>query len=100
MRLALGYSAVIIAAATFALDYKFGWDKTKGLTLWAVVVYFVLNSALTYWIWAVEKGKIFTGERAGTLVCTRWLPTSTTNIFNLRRTDFNILASEKKHPNL
>lgn len=80
MRLALGYSAVIIAAATFALDYKFGWDKTKELTLWAVVVYFVLNSALTYWIWAVEKGKIFTGERAGTLVCTRWLPTSTTNI--------------------
>ncbi|MCJ1345418.1 hypothetical protein MMC31_003625, partial [Peltigera leucophlebia] len=68
VRLALGYSAVIIAAATFALDYKLGWDKTKELTLWAVVVYFVLNSALTYWIWAVEKGKIFTGVKAGALI--------------------------------
>lgn len=71
VRLALGYSAVIIAAATFALDYKLGWDKTKELTLWAVVIYFVLNSALTYWIWAVEKGKIFTGVKAGALVCTK-----------------------------
>lgn len=71
MRLGLGYSAVIIAAATFALDYKLGWDKTKELTLWAVVAYFLLNSALTYWIWAVEKGKIFTGVRAGALVCTK-----------------------------
>ncbi len=68
MRLALGYTAVIIAAATFGLDFKFGWDKTKNVTLYAVIAYFALNTALTYWIWAVEKGKIFTGENEHALV--------------------------------
>lgn len=68
VRLSLGYTAVVIAAITFGLDYKLGWDKTKDLTLWAVVVYFVLNGALTYWIWGVEKGKIFTGENDHAMV--------------------------------
>ncbi|KAI4219129.1 MAG: hypothetical protein LQ349_008447, partial [Xanthoria aureola] len=67
VRLALGYSAVVIAGATFYADYKLGWDATKFWTLWAVVVYFILNGALTYWIWGVEKGKIFTGEINDTL---------------------------------
>ena len=62
VRLALGYSAVIIAATTFYADYKLGWDKTKYWTFWAVLVYFTLNGALTFWIWGVEKGKVFTGE--------------------------------------
>ncbi|KAL8791070.1 MAG: hypothetical protein Q9213_000277 [Squamulea squamosa] len=68
VRLAFGYSAVIIAAATFYADYKLGWDATKYWTFWAVVAYFILNGALTYWIWGVEKGKIFTGENNGTLI--------------------------------
>ncbi|KAL8952942.1 MAG: hypothetical protein Q9222_001161 [Ikaeria aurantiellina] len=62
VRLALGYSAVIIAAITFYADYKLGWDATKFWTLWAVIAYFILNGALTYWIWGVEKGTIFTGD--------------------------------------
>ncbi|KAL8712436.1 MAG: hypothetical protein Q9220_003284 [cf. Caloplaca sp. 1 TL-2023] len=62
VRLALGYSAVVIAAITFYADYKLGWDATKFWTLWAVVAYFILNGALTYWIWGVEKGTIFAGE--------------------------------------
>ncbi len=62
VRLALGYSAVIIAATTFYADYKLGWDKTKYWTFWAVLVYFTLNGVLTFWIWGVEKGKVFTGE--------------------------------------
>ena len=62
VRLALGYSAVIVAAITFYADYKFGWDNTKYWTFWAVLVYFTLNGALTFWIWGVEKGKVFTGE--------------------------------------
>ena len=68
VRLALGYSAVIIAAVTFYFDYKFGWDETKDYTLWAVVVYFLLNGALTLWIWFVEQGKVFTGTSNGTMV--------------------------------
>jgi hypothetical protein len=29
----------------------------------AVVVYFILNTILTYWIWAVEAGEVFRGSR-------------------------------------
>ena len=62
VRLALSSTAVIIAAITFYADYKLGWDSTKQGTFWAVIVYFILNGALTFWIWGVEKGKIFNGE--------------------------------------
>ncbi|KAF2237997.1 hypothetical protein EV356DRAFT_332594 [Viridothelium virens] len=65
VRLALGYTAVVIAAATFYFDWTLGWDKTKYWTAWAVVFYFGLNGAFTYWMWYVEKGLIFTGEKDG-----------------------------------
>ena len=63
VRLALGYSAVALSAATFLLDRQYGWDKTKDYTLWAVVVYFVLNTALNGWMTFVEKGQVFVGTR-------------------------------------
>jgi hypothetical protein len=62
IRLALGYSAVVIAAITFYADWKLGWDKTKYGTFWAVLAYFVLNGALTFWIWGVESGMVFVGD--------------------------------------
>ena len=69
VRLALSSTAVVIAAITFLADYKLGWDATKQGTFWAVIVYFILNGALTFWIWGVEKGRIFNGEgRDGALV--------------------------------
>ncbi|MCJ1287149.1 hypothetical protein MMC26_006497 [Xylographa opegraphella] len=69
IRLVLGYSAVIIAAVTFAFDYQCGWDETKGYTYWAVITYFLLNGALTFWIWFAEKGKVFQGlTQNGTLL--------------------------------
>lgn len=57
-----------IAAATFYFDYKLGWEKTKEGTLWAVVIYFILNGALTLWIWGVEKGCVYVGELNGAQV--------------------------------
>ena len=68
VRLALGYTAVAIAGALFYADWKLGWDVTKEATLWAVIAYFTINGALTVWIWGVERGKVFTGEKDGTLV--------------------------------
>ncbi|USW48128.1 Putative signal peptidase complex subunit Spc2/SPCS2 [Septoria linicola] len=65
VRLALGYVAVVIAGATFAADYKLGWEATKYWTAVAVAAYAILNGALTYWIWAVEKGLVFEGTRSG-----------------------------------
>lgn len=65
VKLAMGYTAVIIAAATFALDYKLGFEATKQWTTLAVVAYFVLNAAFTYWIWQVEKGLVYIGAWKG-----------------------------------
>lgn len=65
-RIGLGYSAVAIAGYIFYLDYvlKQEFADTKTLTLYAVVAYFVLNSALTLWIWFGERGIVFAGSRA------------------------------------
>ncbi|KAL9103290.1 MAG: hypothetical protein Q9163_001668 [Psora crenata] len=63
VRLALGYIAVTIAGVLFYADWKLGWDATKAATLWAVIAYFTINGALTVWIWGVERGKVFSGER-------------------------------------
>ncbi|KAK5058890.1 hypothetical protein LTR84_011154 [Exophiala bonariae] len=64
VRLALGYSAVVIAGVLFFADYKLGWDDTKAYTAPACLAYFILNLALTYWIWQ-EAGTIFIGTREG-----------------------------------
>lgn len=36
---------------------------TKTVTIYAVVAYFILNSALTLWIWFGERGVVFSGSR-------------------------------------
>ncbi|KAH0829349.1 hypothetical protein AYO21_05753 [Fonsecaea monophora] len=65
VKLALGYTAVLIAGVLFYADWKLGWDATKAYTGPACVAYFVLNSALTFWIWTVEAGTVFVGVREG-----------------------------------
>lgn len=74
VRLALGYTAVAIAGGLFYADYKLGWDVTKPYTLPAVILYFLLNGAFTYWIWFVEKGAVFVGKRDGVKV--RYIPSN------------------------
>ncbi|KAK4061951.1 hypothetical protein H0G86_007553 [Trichoderma simmonsii] len=61
VRLGLGYSAFLIAAACFAWDYKLGFEDTKFYTAIAVAVYTILNGALTFWMMFVEKGVIYQG---------------------------------------
>ena len=63
-RLAVGYTAVVIAAVTFIADYKLGWEATKHGTALAVVAYAMLNGVFTYWMWFVEKGLVFEGTKA------------------------------------
>ena len=62
VRLALGYSAVVIAGVLFYFDWKLGWEATKPYTAPAVVAYFLLNGAFSYWLWFVEKGVVYEGE--------------------------------------
>ena len=71
-RLAVGYVAVVIAAATFAADYKLGWDATKNWTAVAVAAYAILNGVFTYWMYFVEKGLVFEGTKDGKKVTTRY----------------------------
>jgi hypothetical protein len=71
IRLAIGFTACAIAGATFYYDYTLGWDKTKAATLYAVAAYFTLNTLLTWWIWWVEGGKVYIGERDGVKVLSR-----------------------------
>ncbi|PYI18854.1 putative signal peptidase complex component [Aspergillus japonicus CBS 114.51] len=64
VRLLLGYSAVAIAGFTFYADRMLKWEATRSpWILAAVASYFILNSLLTYWIWAVEAGEVFRGKR-------------------------------------
>lgn len=62
VRLALGYSAFALAGACFLWDYKLGFESTKYLTAAAVVIYTLLNGALTLWIWRMEKGTVYVGR--------------------------------------
>lgn len=68
VRLAVGYTAVIIGAVTFVADYKLGWEATKTWTAVAVAAYALLNGVFTYWMWAVEKGVVFEGAKDGVKV--------------------------------
>lgn len=61
VRLGIGYTAFVLAAACFAWDYKLGWDNTKYWTAAAVGVYFVLNACLTLWTSNVERGTVYQG---------------------------------------
>jgi hypothetical protein len=61
VRLALGYTAFAICAATFYWDYKLGFESTKLYTTIAVILYSIINGFLTFWIWSVEKGSIYIG---------------------------------------
>lgn len=71
IRFLLGYSAVAIAGFTFYADRTLGWEATTSPWIIAAVgTYFVLNSILTYWIWAVEAGEVYSGKRkTGETVC-------------------------------
>ena len=61
MRLALGWTAVVLAGALFYYDWKHGWEACRPFTLPAVLLYFALNGAYTYWLWFVERGVVYAG---------------------------------------
>jgi len=65
VRLLLGYSSVFLALYLFYLDYylKIPFRSHKVAAAWCALGYFILNGGLTVWIWAVEKGIVFSGTR-------------------------------------
>lgn len=69
LRLIVGYLAVIIAAGTFAADYKLGWEATKNWTAVAVALYAALNGVFTYILYYVEAGLVFEGAKEDKKVC-------------------------------
>ncbi|KAI9809004.1 MAG: hypothetical protein M1825_002293 [Sarcosagium campestre] len=71
VRLIIGYTSVAVGAGAFYFDYTRSWEETKGATLWAVLLYFVLNGALSYWLFMVEKGVVYVGELNGSKLVIR-----------------------------
>ncbi|KAI9846494.1 MAG: hypothetical protein M1837_003914 [Sclerophora amabilis] len=65
LRLAIQSVMVILAAVIFYLDYTRDWLETKGVTFWAVGVYFTLSVVVTGLVWLVEKGLVFQGRYKG-----------------------------------
>jgi signal peptidase complex subunit 2 len=83
-RLAIGYSAFVICAATFYWDYKLGFESTKHYTTIAVALYALLNGILTFWIWGVEKGSVYVGtNKAGERIEVSSKTEKYTPIYNL-----------------
>lgn len=70
VRLALGYFTFFVAGATFLWDKKLGFESTKHWTAAALVVYFVFNTVLTWWMLVTEKGVVYQGTApSGEFVC-------------------------------
>lgn len=63
VRLAIGYASIVVAGVTAFIDYKWGFFDAKLLITICVVLYAVLNFAYTYWVWAIEKGVVYSGTR-------------------------------------
>lgn len=68
VRLVFGFTACGIAGLTFYYDWVAGFEAAKLLTLYAVIAYFVLNTALTFWMMFIEGRKVYVGEREGVKV--------------------------------
>lgn len=99
VKLFLGYTAVVIAAAAFALDYKWGFEATKKSTTLAVIAYFILNGAFTYWIWYVEKNLIYIGAWKGRKVSLLYFePVVGSHL--LTKSDHHLLASRQVQPDI
>ncbi|EPQ67654.1 Bgt-2450 [Blumeria graminis f. sp. tritici] len=64
IRLVIGYASLLIAAATFSWDYKFGFEATKLYTAFAVGLYATLSIILSLYSTYVEKGTIYIGTNA------------------------------------
>ena len=96
MRLVLGYSAVVIAGVLFYFDWKFGWEASKPYTFPAVLAYFILNGAFSYWLWFVEGGVVYEGEgKTGKVRTTA--DVSDQPKLTVRCAQVRITSSTKKH---
>ena len=65
-RLLLSLVASLLAASVGICDWLYDFSATKTYTLAAVLVYFALNGAITYWVLKVERGRIWIGTVAST----------------------------------
>ncbi|OJI97868.1 hypothetical protein ASPVEDRAFT_79549 [Aspergillus versicolor CBS 583.65] len=101
VRFVVGYSAVAIAAFTFYADRKLGWEATQSPWIIAAVTsYFILNSILTYWIWAVEASEVFRGKRgSGETISIRSSVKKHTPLYKLRvqyKSSSNTILEDKE----
>ncbi|ODQ64102.1 microsomal signal peptidase 25 kDa subunit [Nadsonia fulvescens var. elongata DSM 6958] len=82
-RLALGYTSIVISAIVAYYDYKVGFKNALVFTTTGVIIYFVLNAALTYWLLNVEKNCVFQGTKGDTRITVRSGGKNTEPIYEL-----------------
>ncbi|KAK6456679.1 signal peptidase complex subunit 2 [Scheffersomyces xylosifermentans] len=72
-KLALGYSTVVIAGLLFLVDKKYDFKQSYGVTVFSVVLYFIISSIL-YYINYTNKNVKYVGytEKGKKIVIATW----------------------------
>ncbi|KAG5361943.1 Signal peptidase complex subunit SPC2 [Yarrowia sp. C11] len=68
VRLAAGYASVILAAASFYLDYTFGFDFARPYLVYTVPLFFVLEFFVSGWLYFKERNVAYVGKKGDTKV--------------------------------
>lgn len=68
VHLALGYTAVVIAAACALYEYRVGFKEAKLISIFGVGTYFFLQAALYLWGYYVEKDIVYVGTKGAITV--------------------------------
>lgn len=71
VKLALGYTMGVLAAATFLLDKKLGWNDSYWAQFGLTAVFGVVASVYYYRLYFVEDNTKYTGTREGQAVLVR-----------------------------
>ncbi|BFZ53304.1 Signal peptidase complex subunit 2 [Savitreella phatthalungensis] len=86
VRLALGYVAVISAAAAGYHDWKVGFEAAKAYTLVGVLLYFAAYGGMVGWQWFIERGMFYEGRRGTQLIQLRSTTSKTEPVYKLQIT--------------
>ncbi|CAN6649876.1 signal peptidase complex subunit 2 [Trichomonascus vanleenenianus] len=71
IRLGIGYACVVIVAITAYCDYYIGFNQMYSVIAVGVVLYTLLYGAYNYWIYYVERGLVYTGDKDGSKIAVR-----------------------------
>lgn len=63
-----GYASVIVAAASFYLDYTYGFEFARPFLMLTVPVFFVLEFFVSGWLYFKERNVAYVGKKGNSKV--------------------------------